>query len=396
MQQWAWSAVIGVGFGLLALAGLLVPVLVVQQRRYGRLDARRILGAAALAVYGVTLLAYTLLPLPAGDLVAWCAAHGVDGAELVPFHSLADIRGDTAGLSVAATLRSTVVLQVVFNVLLFVPWGVLARRYLGWGVLASTASALAASAMIELTQYSGIFGAIGCSYRVADVDDLLTNTLGGLLGALAAPVVLRWMPQSRSLRGHRLEPQPVTVWRRWLGMTVDVFAMFVLGVVLELGLRVATLLVTGEMPGERGWPDVVAGTAVPALVVILVPPWWGSGASLGQRAVWLEPRWPDGAGGLVRGTLGRRVARGYVMLGLYGILEVVAAVPDGGGGWARSAVTVLVLAAGIGALVTHDRRGLSCVATGARMVDARSHSGAADSSTPGRPPRTLPTARSAG
>ncbi|WP_407319692.1 VanZ family protein [Isoptericola halotolerans] len=89
----------------------------------------------------------------------------------------------------------------------------------------STASALAASLLIELTQYTGIYGLIGCSYRVADVDDVLTNTLGGLLGALMAPLVLRWMPQPRELAGSRLDPRPVTVWRRWLGMVVDLFAV---------------------------------------------------------------------------------------------------------------------------------------------------------------------------
>ncbi|WP_407319693.1 hypothetical protein UQW22_04530 [Isoptericola halotolerans] len=73
-EQWTWPAAVGVLLGVVAFVTLLVPVLVVQQRRYGR---------------------------------------------------------ETAGPSLAATLRSTATLQVVFNVLLFVPWGVLARRFLG-------------------------------------------------------------------------------------------------------------------------------------------------------------------------------------------------------------------------------------------------------------------------
>ena len=363
----------GVGFGVLVFLGVLIPVLLVQQRRYGRLDARRVLGAAALAVYVVTLLAYTLLPLPSGDLAAWCAAHGVSGAELVPLHSLDDIRRDTAGLGLLATLRSAAVLQVAFNVLLFVPWGVLARRYLGRGVAASTLSALVASVAIETVQYTGILGLIPCSYRVADVDDVLTNTLGGLLGALVAPVVLRWMPQSRELAAARLEPRPVTFWRRLLGMVTDLLAAFVLGSALQLAYRVGMLVAGRDVPTATTWPDVLLGTVVPAVAVFLVPPWVGSGASLGQRAVWLEPRWPDGAGALRRGSLARRLARGYLLLGLYGALGIVEAVPpgDASNAWAGALQNVVALAALVGVVATGDRRGLACALTGARMVDAR-------------------------
>jgi len=364
---------VGAGLGVVVFLGVLVPVLLVQQRRFGRLDGRRVLGAAALAVYVVTLLAYTLLPLPSGDLAQWCAAHGVPGAELTPLHSLDDVRRDTAGLELVATLRSAAVLQVAFNVLLFVPWGVLARRYLGWGVAASTVSALVTSVAIETVQYSGVLGLIPCSYRVADVDDVLTNTLGGLLGALVAPVVLRWMPQPRQLVAGRLEPRPVTFWRRFLGMATDVLAAVALGAALQLVHRVGTLAAGQEIPSATTWPDVLLGTVVPAVVVFGIPPWVGSGASLGQRAVWLEPRWPDGAGTLRRGSLGRRVARGYVVLGLYGALRVLEAVPPGDASDAGTGgmQNLVALAALVGVLVTRDRRGLACALTGARMVDSR-------------------------
>ncbi|MFB7796880.1 VanZ family protein [Isoptericola sp. NPDC056134] len=373
IDRWTWPAAVGVGLGVLVFLGVLIPVLLVQQRRYGRLDARRVLGAAALAVYVVTLLAYTLLPLPSGDLAAWCAAHGVPGAELVPLHSLDDVRRETAGLGLLATLRSAAVLQVAFNVLLFVPWGVLARRYLGWGVAGSTLSALVASVAIETVQYTGILGIIPCSYRVADVDDVLTNTLGGLLGALVAPVVLRWMPQARELAAARLEPRPVTFWRRVLGMVTDLLAAFALGAALQLAYRVGVLATGRDVSSATTWPDVLLGTVVPAVVVFLLPPWVGSGASLGQRAVWLEPRWPDGAGALRRGPLARRLARGYLVLGLYGVLGIVEAVPpgDASNAWAGALQNVVALAALVGVVATGDRRGLACVLTGARMVDAR-------------------------
>lgn len=79
-DRWTWPAYVGLLGGALLFAAFLVPALAWQYRRYGRLSGRRLLGAAAVAVYGVALVAYTLLPLPSGDLARWCAQYGVAGA----------------------------------------------------------------------------------------------------------------------------------------------------------------------------------------------------------------------------------------------------------------------------------------------------------------------------
>lgn len=384
MDRWTWPAWVGVVGGLAAFAVLLVPVLVVQSRRYGRLSGWRLLGAAAVAVYGVALLAYTLLPLPSGDLAAWCAQYGVDGPQLRPLQLVADIRRDTAGLGLGATLRSTAVLQVVFNVLLFVPWGVLARRYLGWGVLGSTLSAAAASLLIETTQATGIFGLIGCAYRLGDVDDLLTNTLGGLVGALVAPLVLGWMPRSGDLAAGRGVPRPVTSGRRWLGMLVDAALVTSVGYGITVAYRLLLVAAGRPLPGDGDPVELLLGTVLPVAVLLWLPPLLGSGASLGQRAMWLEPRWRRADGTLGRGSLGVRAARGALGAGLWGLLTVLAAVP---GAWAGSsgvdtALDVVGAAAAFAqpALVvvwvltvpwSRGHRGLSYALTGAELADAR-------------------------
>ncbi|WP_203667329.1 VanZ family protein [Cellulomonas pakistanensis] len=380
MDRWTWPAWVGVVGGLAAFAALLVPLVALQSRRYGRLSGWRLLGAAALAVYGVALLAYTLLPLPAGDLAAWCARYGVGGPQLRPLQFVADIRRDTAGLGLAATLRSAAVLQVVFNVLLFVPWGVLARRYLGWGVLASTLSAAAASLLIETTQATGIFGLIGCAYRLGDVDDLLTNTLGGLIGALLAPVVLGWMPRSGELAATRGLPRPVTAVRRWLGMVVDVVLVSLVGYALVVAHRLLLVATGRPIPADRDLVELLVGTVLPVAVLLWLPPLVGSGASLGQRAMWLEPRWPGPGGTLRRGSLGRRAARGALGAGLWGLLQVLASLPvpglDGDGVVVVAAVAAvaqpaLVVASVLAVPWSRGRRGLSYALTGAELVDAR-------------------------
>ncbi|KRC33209.1 hypothetical protein ASE15_16465 [Oerskovia sp. Root22] len=381
MSMWTWPAYVGVIGGLVVFLTILLPVVVWQYRRYGRLSGLRLLGSAAVAVYGVALVAYTLLPLPSGDLAQWCAQHGFSGPQLNPFQFVEDIRRDTAGMSTAARLRSPAVLQTVFNVVLFVPWGVLVRRFFGWRLPLTVLSAFAASLLIETTQGTGIYGLIPCSYRLADVDDLLTNTLGGLIGALIAPVVLRWMPRATDLAAQRGVPRPVTVWRRWLGMVLDALLVSVVGTVLVLSYRVVLVATGQDIPLGSDGVDVALGTVVPVMLVLFVPPFLGSGASWGQRALWLEPRWtadaaagsvgPDGLG---RGTTLRRAVRGFTSGGLWGACLILAEVPGGGlvPDVAAPLGGLVAFVAVVSVLFTRDRRGLSGVVSGARMVDARS------------------------
>src|SRR5699024_4557513 len=76
VDVWIWPAYVGVLLGVTLFAVIFVPTLIVQTRRYGAPSLRRLIGTAAVAVYGVALVAYTLLPLPSGDLAQWCVAHG--------------------------------------------------------------------------------------------------------------------------------------------------------------------------------------------------------------------------------------------------------------------------------------------------------------------------------
>ena len=71
------------------------------------------------------------------------------------------------------------------------PLGCFVRMLWGRGVVVSTATGLAVSAMIETTQITGVWGIYPCPYRVFDVDDLLANTSGALLGAVLVSLLLQ-------------------------------------------------------------------------------------------------------------------------------------------------------------------------------------------------------------
>jgi glycopeptide antibiotics resistance protein len=83
------------------------------------------------------------------------------------------------------------VLSFILNVVMFVPFGMLVpllwpragsvRRVAAW--------ALCASACIELTQF--VLGLTLASRRIVDVNDLIANTAGALLGLLVLRMAVR-------------------------------------------------------------------------------------------------------------------------------------------------------------------------------------------------------------
>ena len=165
----------------------------------------------AWTLYLAGLLIFTLLPLPS-DPPAACAAI-IHWDNYVPFGSLVAVAEQFRdGEELRGTLYA---LSILLNVALFAPLGSLAeiswrirrsreagtdlpadggrlacaipvRRVLAWVAIGATVSGL-----IEFTQYTGLFGLVPCTYRVVDVDDLITNTLGTYLGVRLLPLIAR-------------------------------------------------------------------------------------------------------------------------------------------------------------------------------------------------------------
>lgn len=159
-------------------------------------------------LYLAGLLIFTLLPLPS-DPVAACAAiiHWDNYTPFGSFVAVADQFRD--GESLRGTLYA---LSILLNIALFVPLGALAettwrmrrapegapadgsrlarsiphRRVLAW-----VAIGCALSCLIELTQYTGLFGVVPCTYRVVDIDDVIMNTLGTYAGVRLLPFMAR-------------------------------------------------------------------------------------------------------------------------------------------------------------------------------------------------------------
>ena len=333
MSEPVFSALVAVVGGVLLASVLLVPYVAVQFRRRGTVG----LGPAVLAVgslvYGFALVTYTLLPLPTSLPASACV-----GTQLHLTQFLRDIADDDA----RGFLHDPAFQQAVANVLLFVPLGMLVRHLARRSVHTTVAIGLAVSLLIELTQLTGDWFLYPCAYRLFDVDDLLLNTTGALLGALAAPAL--WL-----VPGQRVsepdQPRPVTAGRRLLGMVCDWSVGFGLGAVLAVGHLALT--------DDRTTPGWLTGT-VPALAVL----GWllATHRTPGEAVVRLRPTGPVRPAGLLLRWL----------LGIGGYLLLTGHTDDHGalGG-------LLALVSVVAVLTTRGHRGLAYRLLGWELTDDR-------------------------
>ena len=280
MSDAVFPAFVAVLASAVLALGLFVPFVAVQYRRRGTLRAGQVLIGGAALVYGVAVLAYTLLPLP--TVTAALCARGGAGVQPHPGQVVRDVlRLHAAG---AGLLDNAALQQAVFNVALFVPLGAFVRYLRGTGVATAAAAGLGVSLLVELTQLTGIWFVYPCAYRLFDVDDLITNTAGALIGALLAPA-LALVPGQ-----HRLDdpgaPRPVTSWRRLLGMASDVAVGQGAGIALAFTYQAT--LADAVPPRVDSVVQTVLVSVVPALVLLLVM--LGTGRSVGEAVVRLRPR----------------------------------------------------------------------------------------------------------
>lgn len=352
-----FPAVIAVLGGAVLAVLLVVPFIYRAYRRRGELGFGASIVAFGFLVYGLALVAYTMLPIPPVD-AAWCAAHTrFTHAQLDPFAIMADIR------KYPGVLRNPAVQQGVFNVVLFMPLGAFLRLFLRRrGVLTVIATGFAVSLLIECTQLTGNWFLFPCPYRLFDVDDLITNTLGAALGVLGGPL-LRRMYGTPALPADA--PRPVTTGRRLLGMVVDLLSVWLLGTFIAAAVTL-TWYGLGMEPRTDDLTRAVLGSWLPAVLLLALPALGRAGATFGQRAVRLSRTTPDGrrpglrvVPALLAGCLGY-----FALVGLDGFLP-----------GASTLSFALLVASGVLAWRPRSHRGLSGLVSGLVVVDARAPAG---------------------
>lgn len=190
-------------FVVLAFA-LFIPWLIYTYRKYNYLPFSTTLISFSFIFYFLAALFLVLLPLP--EIRDTCSLQkpGTQHYSLKPFQFIVSTLGNSGiVLSQPATYRllfsQPSFYQAFFNFLLLLPFGVYLRYFFQDKKYWKKALAITflLTLFYEITQVTGIYGIYNCPYRIFDVDDLLLNTTGGILGFFIAPAVLALFPSKK-------------------------------------------------------------------------------------------------------------------------------------------------------------------------------------------------------
>lgn len=197
-------------YGFIAFLALwavaLVPQLITQLARYGGLRLRGLATTAAVLLYGCMTLAVVFLPLPGPS-----TRRLAQTVQLHPFQWIADIHTELLKHG-GPWFTTQTFQQACLNVLLFVPLGVFARILWRRGLTGTALIGFTASLFIEFAQLTANFGTAPHVYRIFDVDDLMNNTAGAIVGWVFGALLL-------TLRRSTVDVQPARRERVHLAQT---------------------------------------------------------------------------------------------------------------------------------------------------------------------------------
>ncbi len=276
------------GFPVISLL-VLIPFAYRAYRRYGRLPMWRTCIFFSFLYYALVVFFLTNWPFPAVT-PGFCKFFRSDtNPQLDIFFIVKYLRDTVRPLTFWNIVSSFGGFQILANVLLFLPLGVYLRYYFERSFAATVLIVCGTSFFLEMTQLTGLWHLYPCPYRLFDVDDILTNTLGGMIGYGLMVAVQRVCILPAARPGRRTYLPSVRVTRRLIAWVID-------GTIVCLGALVAYVLLcsaiyatTKVLPPVRMMPliqhSLVFGVAL--LDFVVIPIVW-NGVTIGKYVVALE------------------------------------------------------------------------------------------------------------
>lgn len=307
-----------ISFPLLALF-ITLPYMIYQYRKFGSIPWLRTLIVYSFVFYLLCAYFLVLLPLPEdrSALVPYAQT-----PQLVPFNFMREFLAQTtfsltAPATWLATLRDPYIYEALFNVLLLVPLGMYLRYYFRRTWWQTLIIGFLVTLSFELSQLTGLWGLYEHPYRLFDVDDLIMNTLGAMVGFWMVGPAMRVLPNIRLVNEEAREAgMRASVTKRLLSFVIDV--MIQLALVALVGF-VGVLMGLPEWLEAQGVPrgTITQGIELVLLVcVFVITPCLTRGQTLGQKLLKLR---------IVRSDASQ--ARWYQYLARYGLLFLMAWAP---------------------------------------------------------------------
>lgn len=233
------------------IAGIYLSI---QYRTYGSVSYFRTFILYSFLLYCMAAYFLVIFPLPDPAEVATRTTPYV---QLIPFNVVKVFFQDSGfkltsfGTYITA-LKSREFLQPAFNCLLTVPLGCYLRYYFKCSTKKALGISFGFTLFFELTQLSGLYGFYSRPYRVCDVDDLILNTLGSMIGFYLTGFVMNIFPKRETIDAKAIEKgKSITAVRRIFAKCIDLMIVCIGSIgILALGCMGLYMLYTNGVFDE--------------------------------------------------------------------------------------------------------------------------------------------------
>ena len=199
-MQYYQSAIIR-GIFILPLIALipLVPYYWKKKQR-GVANPFRLLTFYSFILYALICWFFVVLPLPSEE---WLAAIQPAKANFLPGSYFRELTEETSfdlmqSSTYTEALISGCALQYWFNILMLLPLGMYLRYIFKQDIRRTAVFSFLTTLLFEITQLTAVFGLFSKPYRSFDIDDLLCNFAGAMLGYL---LMGKLMPLAKRIEG---------------------------------------------------------------------------------------------------------------------------------------------------------------------------------------------------
>ena len=197
-----------------------MPFVIHNYRKYGGIAVIRVIVVYSFILYCLCAFLLTVMPLPSMETVAAMEPHPIGW---IPYRDMAEGMAK-AGMTFSdlSTFRNKEIwknfldggdlFQMLANIVMMVPLGFYLRYYFRLSFRKVVVITFCTSLFFEITQLTGLYFLYPKPYRFTQMDDLIDNTLGGMLGYGLTPAIALMLPSREEidrisyLKGEHITP----------------------------------------------------------------------------------------------------------------------------------------------------------------------------------------------
>ena len=223
-----------------------MPYVIWMYRKYGSINFTKAIIVYSFILYLECCFFLVNLPLPKIDSVH---TRYIDMMNLQPFKFVLDFMKESPlrildKTTYVRALKHGTFYVPAFNVLMLIPFGIYLRYYFKCSLKKTIALTALLSLIFELIQLSGLFFIYSGPYRLCDIDDIIQNTLGGIIGYYIGGIVSLILPKREKLDEAALKKgKEVPGLRRMLAFLIDIFIINIVNAILKVILPFSFVII---------------------------------------------------------------------------------------------------------------------------------------------------------